>query len=377
MSSLLKEKYLNIFYVFNSSRSHIFKKDSFHYLHKTALYGLNNLHEWNINTNYSDYAFNKGLIQSIVIIINRFLNRYKIISFDLSQAIILLPIINKSDIVFTTADYCGLPILYFKMLKLVKPPVVYVSIGLLDRIKFSENYHILHKYKCLFNYASRIITYSYIEKQKLINLLNINNNKFSSVITPGVDIKLFTSSKNKLLNNYVLSIGADSSRDYNTLFEAISCTNIPLIIITFRNNIRNLKIPKNVTVYYGMKYLKTKYFYEKARFIVLPIKENTYSGAFMSAFQAMAMEKAVILSDVSAIRGYHLKHSKNCWIIPNNDKKALMDAISNLWNNPSICKKLGKEARKTVIKYYTYERYCEQLANIFWDVYEDYMSQKY
>jgi glycosyltransferase involved in cell wall biosynthesis len=90
-----------------------------------------------------------------------------------------------------------------------------------------------------------------------------------------------------------------------------------------------------------------------APFVVLPVRENNYSGGTISLLQAMAAGKAVIVSRTAAVReGYGLADGENCLLVPPGDGAALAEAMERLRNDRDLAARLDPRPRRTCGAFY-------------------------
>ena len=88
-------------------------------------------------------------------------------------------------------------------------------------------------------------------------------------------------------------------------------------------------------------------------------KDNNYPS--QSLIEAMACENAIVASDVGETR--KLVTENEGILVPLNAEK-IAEAIQYLINNPDKCERLGKNARKKVLKEQTIEKYLEYFLDI-------------
>ncbi len=359
---------MKVFFVYNGPRAQIFQKDNFHTDMRAPLYGLDHMAQFSIEANYSDEGFKRSALTIILDLLGRILHNTVNFPAGLSQPIVLRKELNKADVIFATASRCGIPVVILKYLGIIKKPVVFASIGFPEHLEAVKDRFIFKLYQKVFKRIDKIICYGWREKEKLQEYLNIPPRKLY-FIPFGVDVEYFKPNSTKV-ENFALSIGADTQRDYKTLFEAVTDLEMNLTLITFQRNIEGLSIPKNVKVYYEVPFRYIKEFYSKSRFVIFPIKENSYSGATTCLLQAMAMRKVVIVSKTQAIQnGYNLLNGENCILVTPGNAKEIQEAILYLLNNPKEMVRIGSNARRTVEKWHTWHRYVGNLARIFGEVY--------
>jgi glycosyltransferase involved in cell wall biosynthesis len=58
-----------------------------------------------------------------------------------------------------------------------------------------------------------------------------------------------------------------------------------------------------------------------------------------------AMGKALVVSDNPAIRDF-IVPNETCLLVPCGDAAAMRAAIVRLWNDPAMCERLGRNARR-------------------------------
>jgi glycosyltransferase involved in cell wall biosynthesis len=78
----------------------------------------------------------------------------------------------------------------------------------------------------------------------------------------------------------------------------------------------------------------------------------------------MGMEIPVISTRITGIPEL-VDSGANGFLIPPGDFEALFEKIKLLLQQPDLCKRLGKLARKTVTADYNLEDNCRRLAEIF------------
>ena len=99
-------------------------------------------------------------------------------------------------------------------------------------------------------------------------------------------------------------------------------------------------------------------------FFLMPSKAESFG---MMALEAMACEKPVIIFDNSALPS--VTFAPNCGLlVKNKNSNDLKAKIEFLINNKKECIKRGKLGRQLCEKYYTYDKYVENLSNLYKDL---------
>jgi len=273
---------------------------------------------------------------------------------------------NNINVVFATTHKVAFPLLIFRSMNFGKNKLIITSVGLIEFLK-DRNQKQINFYKSLIKNADSIICYSLYEKNELIDILNFNPNKIH-FIPYYVDPNYFKPNLNLSPNpKMILSIGADSNRDFKLLIEVMKhFPELRLKIITYKQNFDDRLINDNVEILYNVKYSSLKIHYQSALFVVLPVKNNSYSGATTCLLQAMSMAKAVIVSKTFAIsKGYYLKDNINVKFVRPNNKAELTSGIQLLLNNPILRESIGNRARHNVVKNLNNILFARKLLKIF------------
>jgi glycosyltransferase involved in cell wall biosynthesis len=84
--------------------------------------------------------------------------------------------------------------------------------------------------------------------------------------------------------------------------------------------------------------------YASASIVVVPLRPSDHPSGITSLFEAMAMGKAIIASDVPMVREF-ITAGETGLIVPVGDPAALRDTINFLLARPDERRRLGRNAR--------------------------------
>jgi len=161
------------------------------------------------------------------------------------------------------------------------------------------------------------------------------------------------------LGDYVLSVGSDPLRDFDTLAAA---SPFPLRIVSSQVRIRTHLSTSRITVEdpdcAGLRSL-----YCEARVIAIVTKDAMQPSGQITALQSMACGRPVILTRTRSIWSDRLVSGENCLIVPAGDMQALHEAIRFLWDHPAESAAMGAAARATVLAHYPFEVLGSALAS--------------
>jgi Glycosyl transferases group 1 len=158
--------------------------------------------------------------------------------------------------------------------------------------------------------------------------------------------------------------GGDSLRDYPTLIEAARIVPFPVRIATRRTNegwARDL--PANVIA----SALSHREFNERiasTSVVVVPLKSRDDRGSGQTTYlNAMALGKAVIVTDVAGARDY-IRDGQTGLIVPPEDPDALSQALRRLLEDGDYRRRVGSAARRDALDRFGPDRYVEQLLAV-------------
>jgi len=225
----------------------------------------------------------------------------------------------------------------------------------------------------LYNMCTIIIVPS-SDHAELLSLLRINSEK--RVVHLGVDINLYKppQSKEKAKEDigidprkFVVGYGGRVSleKDLKTLHRAFirltkkydNC--ILLIAGGGRPEIERLFRGKENIIITGPKDNLVPY-YQAMDVYVLPSLIETTS---LTTMEAMACEVPVIVTPVGFIREY-INDGANGLIFPKKNSYALYTKIVYLMENEAARERMGKKARETIVKNYTWEKTSEGIRKV-------------
>lgn len=286
---------------------------------------------------------------------------------DFASVLASLRRLNRADVVFSTVDTVGIPLMLLARYGLVRRPFVYTAIGLPERLVQLRSARIEQLYARALAGASAIVVYSEHEASVLAAWLSDRGADVQVEFVPfGVDADTFRPS-GVAPEVDVVSVGADPHRDFELLFEvATALPDTSFLVVTTTDHVRSLPAPPpNVAIETDLPFDEMRRRLERARVVALPVRENSYSGATTVLLQAMALAKPVVVTRTAAIEsGYGLGDGDNVQLVAPGDVAWFRKALTELLTNDAQARGLGAAARATVEAQLTWGRYVERLATI-------------
>ena len=285
---------------------------------------------------------------------------------DFATVLASLRPVNAADVVLSTVDTVGIPLILLKRAGLVRRPVVYTSIGLPERLLQLRGERMRRLYRAALGGTAAILAYSEHEAQWLQDWLGLGGPPV--VFLPfAVDIDEFRPDPSRVPQTDVVSVGADPRRDFELLAEVASRQpKLSFRIVASRERARTLAaLPANVELEIDLSLDEVRARLTDARLVALPVRENSYSGATTVLLQAMALGKPVVVSRTAAIAsGYELEDGINCRLVEPGDADAFERAILQTLTGADAALALGIRARQTVERSFSWERYTDALWEI-------------
>lgn len=269
--------------------------------------------------------------------------------------------IKEADIIFCVADGIGFGLLFWKKLGFIKADVIVMIMGLTERIKYFKHVPFVRGFiSALLKKAALLTTLSDCAGETLKNYFRLNPNKVKT-FHYGADIDFWRPLPEIKKENFILSIGNDCNRDYETLITALP-ENASLKIIT--------KMPigeKKIGVEIIRDFLtneKIREMHNQALFAVIPsIKLKEESAGLSSTLQIMAAGTAVIISRAQALEELFID-GVDCLFYESENASDLQEKIKTMINDETLRDKIAAGGRKKVLENFTCQKMAERLDSL-------------
>jgi glycosyltransferase involved in cell wall biosynthesis len=142
-------------------------------------------------------------------------------------------------------------------------------------------------------------------------------------------------------NPYVSAIGGNA-RDYGTLIEAARLLpDIPFALVVRPSSLDGQIIPANVTVHVNLPLETTMSVLSESRFMVLPLNSSVVPCGHVTIVAAMHLGKTMIVTASAGIEDY-VRDGENAIMVSVASVADLVQAITRLWHDVSLCQSLEK-----------------------------------
>jgi glycosyltransferase involved in cell wall biosynthesis len=286
---------------------------------------------------------------------------------DFATVLASLRTANRADVVLSTVDTVGIPLMLLKRARRVRPPLVYVAIGLPERLAQLRSQRMRRLYASGLASCAAVVAYSEKEAADISAWVGAHGRSVGTEFVPfGVDAGSFAPADGRGEAG-VVSVGADDQRDFELLLRvAERMPDVDFRIVTTADRARELRSrPENVALESDLPFEEMRRRLAEARLVALPVRENSYSGATTVLLQAMALEKPVVVTRTSAIAsGYGLVDGENVRLVAPGDEAGFERALADVLRDDLHARALGTSARTTVERELTWERYVGRMEAI-------------
>jgi glycosyltransferase involved in cell wall biosynthesis len=274
---------------------------------------------------------------------------------------------NRADVVFSTVDTVGIPLLLAKKAGVLRAPLVYAAIGLPERLERLRNARMRRLYASALASTAAVLTYSEHEAAVLREWLAARGKTARVEFVPfGVDTAAFAP-EDRAPSVDVVSVGGDPHRDYELLLRVADAMPASrFLLVTDAERARSLPpASTNVEVLADVPFDAMRELLAGARVVALPVRDNSYSGATTVLLQALALGKPVVVSRTKAIAtGYGLVDRENCRLVAPGDVEAFRLALASVLRDEREAHALGAGARATVERDLTWEQYVTRIERL-------------
>ena len=273
-----------------------------------------------------------------------------------------------ADVVFSTVDTVGIPLLALRGAGLLHAPLLYAAMGLPERLATLRRAAVQRLFARALGTTATIVAYSQYEADQLERWVAERGGAIRAVFVPfGVDTDYFRPPSAMGTEVDVVSIGRDRFRDFGFLLElAARLPRYRFRIVTTEEHRRTLgSVPPNVEVETDISFDLVRHRLGTARVVALPVLPNTYSGATTVLLQAMAMGRPIVVTRTKSIAsGYGLAHQDNCLLVESGDRDGFERALRDMLSDERGALRLGARARDTAVRSLSWQRYTDTLLGL-------------
>ena len=214
--------------------------------------------------------------------------------------------------------------------------------------------------------AQAVVCFASAQRERLLRQHDLDPDRVHTVPF-GVDERFYRPSPTPQ-DGYVLAVGRDMARDYDTFARAVDGLDARAVIVASERNLTDVTVPRNVELRLDVSYPELRELYAGASCVVLPTRREGYRyGADCSGqtvlLDAMAMGRPVVASKRSTLSDY-VSEPETALIVPPEDPPELRTAIERLLGDRELAAGMGGRGRAVVERELTTRHMARRLAPI-------------
>lgn len=162
--------------------------------------------------------------------------------------------------------------------------------------------------------------------------------------------------------DYILAVGNDPGRDFETFVAAIAEIDYPVKIACRRERLAGVDIPANVEVLGEVDHLRYRELLYGAAVVVIPTRPAVlYPTGQTVLLNAMSCQRPTVVTATAAMADY-VRHGENTWAVTGEDPVALRDGIEQLLRDEARAAKLADGGRRDVMRVFNAETMWASIA---------------
>jgi glycosyltransferase involved in cell wall biosynthesis len=303
---------------------------------KVQNYRIETLAQAGVDLDYSDAAHKAPWTSPPV---HRAVRRLERLGAPFLQTLLATRRIARSDAVVAVFESQGNFLAALRSLRLwpyTRPRFAVVSCWLaMDAPKLSPARR--RAYRWAYRGVDKVVYFSRNQTSIYRDVLGIPEDHLAFVPF-GIDHEYFSPPATDDDDGYVLAVGRDRGRDWETLFDAVHGTDLVVKVASRPDNVELLGFVDRPT-YRSLT--------ARARVVAVPTRVLAYPTGQSVTLEAMAMGKCCVVTDTPAMSDY-LTDGVDAVLVPPGDSGRLREALEQAVSDPDLRKRTGFAAREAV-----------------------------
>jgi glycosyltransferase involved in cell wall biosynthesis len=261
------------------------------------------------------------------------------------------------DVIFADGEHLGIPLALLLRALRIETPQLTIGHNLLRPAKqrFLRSVRVRP--------VDRLLTHSANQVQSIVATTRLSKDQLA-VVPYGVDTSFWSGAHGGEQVGAVVSAGREH-RDYKTLVAALPAgANLTIAdhsIFTPQASRRDPEAWPPAVRRVALDAVRLRALYLQAEVVVVPVIESSMPAGITTLLEAMAMGKAVVVTQTSELRGV-VRHGETGLVVEPGDIAGMQAAIESLLSSPLTRRALGAQARKVAVERYDVNVYADTLA---------------
>lgn len=272
--------------------------------------------------------------------------------------------LSRAQLIVTNIDSIGMPLMICRAMGLLKARLIHISQGTTNALERSSHEGIRDMCQSMwirtcYRETDRVVVLGVGARDALVSRVRVAPDRVIC-LQFGVDTDFWSPGREERTDNpYLLSVGSDAGRDYDTLLQASFA--LPLKVVTRLP----LKVSKaGVEVVSDLTDEVLRDLYRNAVAVLIPLHDISQPSGQSATLQAMACGCTVLITKTRGfwdpeglIRGVHLEMVRPC------DARDWERVVAGLTLDPQARNRMGLLARSVVCARYGVANFGAELAD--------------
>jgi glycosyltransferase involved in cell wall biosynthesis len=227
------------------------------------------------------------------------------------------------------------------------PPVVVLNLGLLHPKNCAGFKRWVWSW--LLSKADAIVSLVEAHSADLARLFQVDPRR-TKFLPMAVDSEFLGRAAEKAEKNFVLAVGTNDGKDFETLVEALPL-GVRLVVVTDSFNARKVRnhpcFGGSIEVLQNVPAKQLRELYMEAAVVVIPLADTTHGSGHTVLLETMSMGKIVIVSGARCMKDYVRAGGANL-LVPVGDAKAMRSALEETLQYPERFTKMRERSADQV-----------------------------
>jgi len=251
-------------------------------------------------------------------------------------------------------------LLAIRLLGFKGPPILIINFGLLHRKSQSGFRRWI--WRKLLPSADAIVSLVKAQSETVSNVFRVPLARCHFVPMP-LDAAFFEKVDPLDEKDFVLAVGTNDGKDFETLLEALPLGE-SLVIVTDGFNAAKIRAHRcfgaGIQVREAVPAVELRELYRQAKLVVIPLADTAHGSGHTVLMENMALGKILIVSASRSMRGY-LEDGVNAISVPVGDPRALRKALQSVLAHPERFKAMRERAALDARERFKAEDFARQL----------------
>ena len=229
----------------------------------------------------------------------------------------------------------------------------------------------------LYRKVDRFVVFSTAERRLWTDYLQYDESRFATILFASniLDPARYPEGLYLPEGNYGFAAG-QSGRDYKTFFEAVKDIPYPFVVVANKKSVRELEVPKNVSLYCDIPWEKYIELLKQSSFTVVPLHDRHRSIGQVVLLEGYAFGKPTVSTRCIGTTDYVFEDETG-FLVPPYQPLAMREAIEKMLSDDEKRRQYGKNALEICKSQFSPQSYLDQYLKVFEEAVAVYRSTQH